>query len=858
MSVNNLNHSKELSLLYQHFEEIISPMNRLDEILDVSVCLQKDMEALNIKYRLWDDSKGYDYDSIYFTANFIVDQCKSAISLALDEMDEGQCKILLASLIFKKIDLENKIKIHAIEPHPDDILGSALGLCYSAKALVTLHTLSRVIDNRDSVCLDQQLDQYPHIRKNPNITKQYKYDLEDLHYDTRYHGFDLNYAALAEEYIHKLGQGQLSKLRSSIQDIIKSAKQEDTYLSFPLGIEHPMHILTTYLCVEQIQCLKFDQEKILIYVDHPYDYQNVGTGRIQKAKEYIQSELSIELCRCDDLSIDQTNLKEIITEIYGERHYGEFDGSLEKTLCSYFVNYSALKTIKKFLKVHVNNILYITAQAKPFLKTGGSGEVAYGYCKALQDFVNDVRILMPKYTSGDAKQGRKNTEEDLITFTYEGAAETIGAIPCTIETKSYDGLTYYLLDMKSYFNSNNLFDSGNHGKIFALFCDAIMQKGLNSIDYVPSVLHCNDWQTALIPMLKKIKYNYYRPELKTIYTIHFYGYKGIFSKKRILEYINLDGRKCNLCITCNEDCPINRIDLLSNDDLGKLNATPSQMSFMKAGIEFADIVSTVSKGYAKELQQYPDFSNIKVIGIRNGISDGIYPFEEASKFQSINCKNYPSAKRSNKDKLQQLFGLERDFHIPLLCMVSRLTVVKGIEVIKTIIEEILSIPTQLVIIGDDDDKICQTYSSYFRLVEAKNPGKFIYRNFTEELEYQTYAGADILLMPSLSEACGTTQMIAMKYGVIPIVSMISAFADTVLDFKDRAKKMDSKYWDRGIGFYAYKDDCWVLLEVIKKAVEVYTEEPNVWEEIVNNCLTVEFGWKNQSIGKYLELYNSLT
>ena len=344
-----------------------------------------------------------------------------------------------------------------------------------------------------------------------------------------------------------------------------------------------------------------------------------------------------------------------------------------------------------------------------------------------------------------------------------------------------------------------------------------------------------------------------------IYTIHFYGYKGIFKKSHILEYIGLDDQKCQLCITCSNECPLNRIDLLSNEDINKLNVVPSQMSFMKAGIEFADVVTTVSKGYAREIQHYPDFSNVKVIGIRNGIADSKYEFAKGSGFADFNEGNFLAEKPKNKDMLQEKLGLKRDIDIPIICMVSRLTVVKGLEVVKGIAQDILSIPAQLVIVGDDSDKEIRPYENFFRMLEKKNPGKCAYRNFSEELEYQTYAGADILLMPSLSEGCGTTQILAMRYGVVPIVSMLEAFDDTVLDYKDRHRKDQGQYLDRGIGFFAYKDDCWVLLEVIKKAVEIYRDEDhsNSWNKIVEDCIKVDFSWKNGSIKEYLKLYNDL-
>ena len=858
--------NSELMKLYDRYEKELEKVSALNDVTAVGVRIQKDMAALNVKYRLWDPFRGYDHDSIYYTASFIAENSTSPEICRLDATDLQNRKELLSELLFREIDKCARKKIHAIEPHPDDVLGSASGLCYSAGANVVLHTITKTADERDHVTLGKDmLHKYKSVRKIPNIIEHHKYDMPDLHWDNRLTDAGTEYSALLDEYIEIYGDKNVYKLTEHIKKIMDTAVEEGAYVAFPLGIEHPMHMLVTCICVNMIKKLDFDRKKVIIYVDHPYDYQNAGTGRLQKAENYIRAELQMNLKRCDDLSIDQSILEKIIAEIYGERHYGEFDGSLANTFCSYFIDQMALAEVGEFLDIHVNNILYITAQAKPYYKTGGLGEVAYVYCKALKDFVNDVRIMMPKYSGEDIRTDIDDSREETFHFKYRGNTRDIGNIACSIDKRQYRDLIYYLVDIKDYFAGRNRFDSGNHGKVFAVFCDAILQKGLSTIDYSPSVLHCNDWQTAMIPMLKKTKYKDFRPELKVIYTVHFYGYKGIFKKSHILEYVGLDKDTCRLCISCNEGCPLNRIDLLSNEDLGKLNVTPSQMSFMKAGIEFADIVSTVSKGYAEEIKGYPDFTGVNVTGIRNGISQQRYPFAEDSGFTDVTDGDFWEIKQNNKVKLQEKLGLAINPELPVICMVSRLSVVKGIEVVKNIAREILSIPAQLVIIGDDDAAGStdgtggRPYGNFFEMIEREHPEMLAYRRFSEELEYQTYAGSDILLMPSLSEACGTTQMNAMRYGVVPIVSMISAFDDTVLDFKYRDRKENSQYWDKGIGFYAYRDDCWVLLEVIKKAVSIYHnyDYRGTWKEIARDCSRVNFGWKNRSIKEYLNLYNSL-
>lgn len=856
----------ELTEIYDKYEKELKDASSSEDVFAIGVCIQKEMEELNVKYRLWNYSKGYDHDSIYYTASFIVEKCTLPEICQLDAENIENRKEKISEILFHTIDERVRKKVHVIEPHPDDALGSASGLCYSNGANVILHTITKTADERDSVTLGKDIHRkYKSVRKIPNIIKQYKYEMPDLHWDNRCNDTETGYSELLNKYIEMYGEKHVNNLLENIEKIICTAKKDNAYVAFPLGIEHPMHMLVTYACVSLIKKLDLDREKVIIYVDHPYDFQNAGTGRLKKAENYIQTELGMSLIRCDDISIDQSILKDIITEIYGQKHYGEFGGSLENTFCSYFIDHMALASAGEFLNLHVNNVLYITAQAKPYYKTGGLGEVAYVYCKALKDFVNDVRIMMPKYSGEDIREDIDDKEENIFEFEYKGNARDIGDVNCKIEERRYNDLIYYLVDIKDYFAGRNRFDSGNHGRVFAVFCDVILQKGLSTIDYKPSVLHCNDWQTAMLPMLKKTKYKYFRPELKVIYTVHFYGYKGIFKKKHILECVGLGKDKCRLCVACNDDCPLNHIDLLSNEDLGKLNVTPSQMSFMKAGIEFADIVSTVSKGYAKEIQKYPDFANVKVIGIRNGISQQRYKFADASGFVDMEEKDFWRSKQKNKAKLQENLGLIQDPKMPIICMVSRLSVVKGIEVVKNIAREILAIPAQLVIIGDDDAAGGiggiggRPYGNFFEMLEEEKPGMLAYRRFSEELEYQTYAGSDILLMPSLSEACGTTQMNAMRYGVVPIVSMISAFEDTVLDFKYRDKKEDSEYWDKGIGFYAYKDDCWVLLEVIKKAVDVYqnNDYKGTWKEIARDCSKVNFEWRSRSIKEYLNLYNCL-
>lgn len=875
----------EIRKLYEAYENVFVDVNSKIKLLDRAVELYDKMSEVNIKYKQWDESKGKDHEAIYFIADFIMkflpagffegengdlsdklkkeQKAKKKAKKETEKLEKKERqKRQLAQMIYNRIDRRDKINLHIIEPHPDDAIGSASGLCYSDHIISTLHTITRVVDKRDYVNMDSaSCTTYQNVKKPFNIQQHKKYELCDLHWDMRMKESAREYKEVALQYGKLYSEfEQLDRLEEVISGIIKQSIKEDAFVAFPLGIEHPMHMLVSFLCMKYMKKLSFPMNRIIVYIDHPYDFQNLSTNRIDLAHSYLESKFDNTLfTRYDDGSINPKLLGSVISEIYGEKHFAEFDGTLEKTMCSYLISDDAFEVCKNFLSLHKNNVLLITAQAKPFLKTGGLGEVVCEYAKAVKHYVNDVRILMPKYKSPVA-DNTLGTLLEIRKTAYQNPNKEYGDIPCIIEKRIYQGTVYYLLDVDGYFNQENPFSSINLGESFALFCDVVLQKVLNTIDFSPTVLHCNDWQTALIPFLKKTKYSHYRKDLKIMYTIHFFGYQGIFSKEKILKQVGLAKESCKLCISCSKDCVLDKCDLLSDDTRTELHINKSQISFMKAGIEFADIVTTVSKGYAKDMNKsYPDFANVKVKGIRNGVNDRQYPFSSNSGFKRYNQFNYREIKNKNKDKYQHKMGLNPDFKVPILCMVSRLTPIKGLDHIKNIIHEIMALDVQFVIIGDDEDKVIHPYKSFFETIEAQYPGQFAYNTFQEELEYLTYASSDILLMPSTCEACGTTQINAMMYGVIPIVTRLSSFEDSVLDYSLAEERISPDNWDnkdKGIGFYSY-NDCWVLLEVIKKAVSLYAESPEEWDSFVKICMETDFGWKNNSLFEYVKTYNEM-
>ena len=716
--------------------------------------------------------------------------------------------------------------------------------------------------------------------------------------------------------------------------MILPMEASEKFVLIPLGIQHPMHVLTAYYGT-QLAMNAGLSEKIIYYIDHPYDFQLKGTARLDMACQYYKELLDCKFTRADGTNVRHQEIGEILSAVYGEGHYGEFAGAIERTLCSYFVQKNWFPKLEALLSLHVNDILYATFQAKPFLKTGGSGEVAYSYIKALKYYVNKAAIIMPKYkkkmrefgntykikakVNGEyhkvsysdmgeiilTKYDNSHMGEEVELLNYNKANGSFWIIlngteyTCRLEKYLYDGVTYYLLDIEGFFESENIFDNDRIDMECAAFSLAVMESLKNNLDFMPTVIHCNDNQTALIPLVRKVKYASYMPSLKIMYTIHFYGYKGIYSKKKVLGYLGISESNCGLCLVCkkNKDCLFSLISAYSKEDTEKLGIPDDKINLMKAGIVYSDIVTTVSEGYASTIQDYPDFKSKKVYGIRNGISLEYREFlsdKEGITYMKQTQDNWLAVKKNNKQAFQKEFGLEVNPDVPMFCMVSRLNATKGIEDIKNIFARLMEMDLQLVIVGDDDRNVSYTdehgsvhafspYANFFNLKMEENPGKFFYSPFSEEMEFKTYSAADVLLMPSRDEACGTTQILAMKYGALPIVSKINSFNDTLIDYnmvqvceectikctaenEEKRQEIKEKYvckpdgqLDKGVGFFTFRDDCWVLLDIIRMTCEkLHGEEKNSkWRKAVNSTVSVDFTWDNKSIRKYLELYNNM-
>lgn len=729
-----------------------------------------------------------------------------------------------------------KESVYIIEPHPDDALGSASGLIYSFHTEVSVCTLTRTKDERDKIDLTECFRSMDDVlRKPPSIVRQIKYDLDDLHWDLRGDNEE-DYQDAVRAYEELYGDLHRHELKRALSDVITRAFKEKAAVAFPLGLLHPMHVLVSAVMLECIREMRFPADDLWIYVDHPYDVFCIGTRRMSQCIEYIREKLGVSLRRYDLTDIDQNVTGEALRTIYGDVHHAEFSDVFRKTFCSFYVT-EKRKEESSYLKMKSSRVLFITDQSLPYYKRGGLGDVSFSYVQAALNYADHICIMMPMRFRGSLP----GHETGSRAFHYRDAVGR--ELDGSVRTLEYRGIIFYLIDVPRM--------EWDRTDEYAVMADMMISRIFPILDFEPDILHCNDWQTGFIPFLLKTKYSNtaFAARVKTLYTIHSYGYQGICNKKEILKMTGLDKEHCRVCPVCVSECPLDQITYLGEDQQKVIGTSkPISASFMKAGIYFSDKVSTVSRGYARELEHYPELKGISVTGIRNGIGpETASPSDNRKIICRYSSKDIKSGKAANKKWFQQKYGLEENPKIPVFCIVSRLSKVKGMDDIVNIIDLLLELQLQLIIVGNDDKG--GRYAEIFKKVMEEHKGRFLYAAFSPELEFQVYAAADILLMPSLSESCGMTQILAMHYGVIPVVTMVSGFQDTVTSIEEEVP-------DKGVGYRVYADNCWMLLEAVMVILEDFKDK-NEWNRLAVKNMITDFRWENGSLKKYMELYHEL-
>ena len=471
-------------------------------------------------------------------------------------------------------------------------------------------------------------------------------------------------------------------------------------------------------------------------------------------------------------------------------------------------------------------VLFTVSECVPFIKSGGLADVAGSLPKELKRLGTDVRVIMPKYgsISEEFKQEMKRVAEFTVQVGWRNQY-------CGIEELSYNGITFYFVDNEQYFKRDHLYGYFDDGERFAFFNHAVLQ-GLAQIQFYPDVIHCHDWHTGMIPFLLKKKYQMIKEyaEIKSVFTIHNLQFQGIMPKEALNDLLNLDDRYFNM----------EELEFYGN------------INFMKGALVAADKITTVSPTYLKEIQT--DYfgeklngvlvkRNEDLSGILNGIDEDIYNPETDLNL----AKNYSTTtlfdKEENKRSIQQKFGLPQS-DVPLIAMITRLTKQKGLELVQAVFHEILSENIQMIVLGTGDPE----FEQFFREMEGMYGEKFkAYIGFNEELAHQLYAGADLFLMPSKFEPCGLGQLIALKYGTVPIVRETGGLNDTVQPYNE--------FSGEGNGFSFTKFNAHDMLYTIRRAIYFYQDQ-EIWDQLIISAMEMKYSWA-QSAFKYNQLYSGL-
>ena len=479
------------------------------------------------------------------------------------------------------------------------------------------------------------------------------------------------------------------------------------------------------------------------------------------------------------------------------------------------------------------SVVFIGSECYPFVKTGGLGDVMYALPKALVKQNCDVKVILPRYKCIPAEYQNKmiyrgSFEMDLCA---DGRSFYVGIMEYV-----WDGVVYDFIDNEEFFSSGNPYISLiDDIPKYCYFAKAALA-ALNYMDWVPDIIHCHDWQAALVPVYLRTKFvNTKLTTAKTILTIHNLRFQGIYNIPTIRYWSGLP-------------------DYVFNKDALTTNYTDANM--LKGGLAYANIITTVSQTYAGEIQSayygetldaHLRYHSGKLRGIVNGIDYDIWnPETDARLHANYGIADVLDKKKENKRKLQEELGLVQDEQKFVIGLISRLTNQKGLDLVNAIIPQIMDDYTQIVVLGTGD----RVYEDSFRYYENRYKGNVCSNIMYDETRaHRIYAGADALLVPSQFEPCGLTQLIAMHYGTVPIVRETGGLKDTVEPY--------NMYYNTGNGFTFDRYDAGLLLDAVNRAKTFYFEQEEHWDEMVQRDMEKNLSWEN-SAKQYKDLYLSLT
>lgn len=467
-------------------------------------------------------------------------------------------------------------------------------------------------------------------------------------------------------------------------------------------------------------------------------------------------------------------------------------------------------------------VLFIASEATPFIKTGGLGDVLGSLPKALHNENQNCIVILPKYRDLLYATSLSFVTEFTIWFGFKKQC-------CSIYTAIVDKITFYFIDHQQYFNTHNIYGYGDDYERFVFF-DVAAMKAIRYLQLKPDIIHLHDWQTALIALLYKEKYNQYRyyKDIKIVFTIHNLAYQGKANPSALRRLFGVDALKY-----LNKNCFHN-----------------GYFNIMKSGLIYSDIITTVSPTYAKEIltKEYGESLEAilqthqnKLYGILNGVDDGPY---------SPNNSSHQNLTIHRKKQVAKL-ALQKECHLPInkdiacIGMVTRLTWQKGLDLILQKINIILNQNIQLIILGVGDNQ----YEQALHQLQKQYPRQISFQQkYDENLAQRIYAGIDMFLMPSLFEPCGLSQMIALQHASIPIVRNIGGLRDSIRNYTQSTKQANGFTFDN----YSANE----MVTSINRALTIYYEDKKTWQKLMIHAISNDFSWE-QSAKQYLVVYKKL-
>lgn len=474
------------------------------------------------------------------------------------------------------------------------------------------------------------------------------------------------------------------------------------------------------------------------------------------------------------------------------------------------------------------NIVFVTPEMDPLIKVGGLADVVSALSIELRRRDEQVAVILPFYRKIDPKKFRAKDTGVKLTIPFDDSSHE-----AKIWTAEHEGVSIHLVSHKELYDREEIYGVGgtdypDNALRFAFLAKAALETTI-ALGIQPDVFHINDWQTALLPVYRDLSYREHATvgRAGVVLSIHNLAYQGVFDK----DYVPRLGLPW---------------DLFHPEGLEFYG----QLNILKAGLEYADLLTTVSPTYAKEIQT-PDFGAglaglIKkrardLTGILNGIDLSVWnPLTDAALFENYGVDK-PEGKVANKRRLQERLGLQVTENVPLAASIARLDPQKGFDLVLEAAEMILSTGAQIVILGSGRED----YIEQFKMLEDKYPDQLsLNEGFQAELAPKIYAASDLFLMPSRFEPCGLGQMIALRYGSIPLVRRTGGLADTIIDIDDHP--LD------GNGFVFNKFSSDALLATVRRAVSRYGKA-NDWRRLVDRAMRYDFSWK-ESASLYQDIY----